>query len=722
MTSSVGYTYESFSSSCCVSMTHRPDLQTIRDKLDSVDKQIVDGLAQRILLVSEVARIKSGDTRALRDILREEELLTKLLKFGSDLGVDRYLLTRVYQEILEHSLRLQENYINHPHGMTSDAAAVVAAFQGTEGSYSHAAATRFFRGRKESIELRGFATVDEVLRAVETAAVTYGVIAIENTAAGSLNESYESLTRARLHVIGEEVHKIEHYLMALQDVPLSRIKRIYSHPLAIFLCSNFLASVTHAHVETFPDTAMAARKIRDDQDLSQAAIASKEAARLYGLHILKKNVANQKVNFTRYMVVAREPVQYDLRIPCKTSIIFGTSHEHGALLRCLQICAEFQLNLTKLESRPRADTPWEYLFYMDFEGNVADPTVQNALQSLTAQTSYLKVLGSYPARTTKENRPAEPRPLRAATGQIGQARQTGQLGQGSTASEVAVVSSDMPSSDPVRPHAARTRGAGPRVVFEVAGHTLGGQGESLGVELVGYPSVQTAVADIAELKERGVQFVYLSNRTLRARDRGKDPAAESKALWGPIRELHEAAFRSHVGTIVEVRSARDLEDAASLGDMLALIDHEGSGTRALSHGADPDMRESSPEAHAGNLDKPIMVMRGVTESEQAWVARAQQIMARGNRRVALCDAGLHVHGQSHPMLDLVSLASVGRALPVPVWVQLMDTTPDDSQRAAVGRAARAIGLHGLMFRVGPHHGPSVLTVAELEEILTDLRD
>jgi chorismate mutase/prephenate dehydratase len=193
------------------------------------------------------------------------------------------------------------------------------------------------------------------------------------------------------------VLEVDHCLLALAPVPLSEIRRIASHPQAIAQCGDFLRGLAGCTVESWPVTAMAARRVRDERDPALAAIAGAEAARLYGRPVLRRGLANQAANFTRFVAVARRPVRPDPRVPAKTSLCFVTRHEHGALARCLDVLARHGLNLTKLESRPLYNSPWHYFFYLDFEGNSADPQVDKALAELEALTRRLRVLGSYPA-------------------------------------------------------------------------------------------------------------------------------------------------------------------------------------------------------------------------------------------------------------------------------------------------------------------------------------
>jgi chorismate mutase/prephenate dehydratase len=182
------------------------------------------------------------------------------------------------------------------------------------------------------------------------------------------------------------------------DVPLDALRRIHSHPQALAQCSEFLAGLANCEGVSAANTALAARHIRDLKEPTEAAIASEEAGVHFGLQVLCRDIANQPVNYTRFVVVAASPVDCDPRIAAKVSMVLATRHEHGALVRCLNIIADEGLNLTKLESRPRPGTPWEYVFYIDVEGHLTEPRIQAALAGLAARTVFLKVLGCYPSR------------------------------------------------------------------------------------------------------------------------------------------------------------------------------------------------------------------------------------------------------------------------------------------------------------------------------------
>jgi chorismate mutase/prephenate dehydratase len=346
--------------------------------------------------------VKAAAADFVRDPRREAAMLRRLEEAAREKGLDSFFVGRLFRQILDHSVRFQTDHLVGHHDAERAGRPLTVAYQGTEGAYSHVAAQHHFEARRPGPHhaapaYQGCTTFREALEAVEAGAADVALLPIENTTAGSINEVYDLLSEKRLWLVGEEVLKVEHCLLALQQVPLTHIRRIASHPQALAQCSRFLARQAHVRVESYADTAMAARRLLEERDLSAAAIAGEEAARLYGLEVIARDVANQEGNFTRFVAVAREPVRPDLRVPCKTSLAFVTLHEQGALARCLAVLAEHGLNLTKLESRPLYGSAWKYLFYADFEGNAADPRVDAALSDLEPLTRQLRVLGSYPA-------------------------------------------------------------------------------------------------------------------------------------------------------------------------------------------------------------------------------------------------------------------------------------------------------------------------------------
>ncbi|MGB5367237.1 MAG: prephenate dehydratase [Polyangiales bacterium] len=271
-------------------------------------------------------------------------------------------------------------------------------YQGSEGAYSELAAKHHFAGAGKPIRCVGYHSFRQMLEALKAKELDFAVLPIENSIAGSINESYDLLAKMGLSLVGEEFQPIAHCLIGAADVAVTDIRRVYSHPVALAQCGEFLETLQDCHVEAFADTAMSVAKVKHDADPTQAAIASEQAAALHGLPILRREIADHPENYTRMVVVASEPAHYEREVPCKTSLIFSTIHEQGALARCIAIFAKRGLNLTKIESRPKPDTPFEYIFYVDFEGNIDRETTQAALHDLDEVTTFLTVLGSYPTR------------------------------------------------------------------------------------------------------------------------------------------------------------------------------------------------------------------------------------------------------------------------------------------------------------------------------------
>jgi chorismate mutase/prephenate dehydratase len=373
-------------------------LDSIRKELDEADKTIIEALAKRQDLVREVSSLKIDNNKEIRDTEREEQLLNKIAALAREAGLDRYFAEQLFKEIIHHSVRFQNHTLVDHQNAGKDSDIVRVSYQGTDGAFSHQAAFRHFEERYAEVQCFGYDTFRQAAQAVEEEEVDYAILPIENTTAGSINDTYDILGDDKMHIVGEEAIRVIHCLLALEKVSVDRIRRILSHPQAIAQCSNYLTGLHNCKVESYIDTAMSAKKVLDDGDLSQAAIAGSYAAEIYGLEILERDLANQPENFTRFVIVSNSPVQVDQQIPCKTSLLMVTSHAKGALIECLNVLGDHGIGMTKLESRPKPNEPWKYQFYIDIDGNMNHPDVRVALEEMEQKASSLKVLGSYPAQ------------------------------------------------------------------------------------------------------------------------------------------------------------------------------------------------------------------------------------------------------------------------------------------------------------------------------------
>lgn len=272
----------------------------------------------------------------------------------------------------------------------------VVAFQGEPGAYSEQAVRQHFGGDAQSLPCRSFGGIFE---AIQDGRASHGMLPVENSLAGTVSPAYDLLMDHDLQVQAEAIVKVEHCLMAPVGTELSQITRVKSHYQALAQCEHSLRRMGLEPVEYY-DTAGAARDLAQDRETGTAVVASELAAATYGLDILVRNLEDLDFNYTRFFVLGRTPPQR--RDPSKTSIIFTTRHVPGALHAVMGELAIRELNLTKIESRPRRNRPWHYLFYVDFEGHEEEPVVQDALLGILKRASFLKVLGSYPAAGTGE--------------------------------------------------------------------------------------------------------------------------------------------------------------------------------------------------------------------------------------------------------------------------------------------------------------------------------
>ena len=269
--------------------------------------------------------------------------------------------------------------------------ALVVAFQGERGAYSEQAVRQHFGRSVTALACHSFV---DIFEAIHRGRAQEGMLPVENSLAGTVVPAYDQLMDHDLRIRAEVILKVEHCLMAASGTPLEEIRRAISHPQALAQCERTLRRLTIEPIAHY-DTAGAARDLASEPRPNTAAIASALAAETYGLDILVRNLEDLPFNYTRFFVLGlSSPPRQD---PSKTSIVFTTGHEPGALHAVLGELADRGINLTKIESRPRRNRPWHYLFYVDFEGHVDDPGVQDALMGILKRASLLKVLGSYPA-------------------------------------------------------------------------------------------------------------------------------------------------------------------------------------------------------------------------------------------------------------------------------------------------------------------------------------
>ena len=373
------------------------DLGVLRDKLDGIDAQIVDLYEERMDVCKQVAEYKISTGKKVFDRVREQEKLAKVKSLTHN-DFNARGVEELFEQIMSMSRKLQYKMIAESGGqgklpfigleqLETKKARVV--FQGAEGAYSQAAMLRYFGDEIQSFHVDTFR---DAMSALDEGSADFAVLPIENSTAGVVSEIYDLLVEFENYIVGEQIISIEHCLLGVPGTEISDIKKVYSHPQSLMQSARYLADHPWQQI-SMQNNAFAARKVADEQDKSQAAIASELAGKIYGLDVLQKGVNDSGTNSTRFIIVTNQKVfRTDAK---KISICFEVPHQSGSLYHMLSHFIYNNLSMTKIESRPIEDRNWEYRFFIDFEGNLADSAVKNALRGLRDEARNMKILGNY---------------------------------------------------------------------------------------------------------------------------------------------------------------------------------------------------------------------------------------------------------------------------------------------------------------------------------------
>jgi len=331
-------------------------------------------------------------------------LLTRVRTIAAELDLDPHQTERIFRLLIEMSIAAQQGYIRD-----LDRAPLRVAYQGVEGSFSHLTAQRQYAGRPGGVVLQGYELFRSAAEGVRDGRHDIALLPIENSTAGSINETYDLLAEGGLVITAEVISKVAHCLLALPGTEIEDLRLVLSHPQALRQCDQFFHDHDWLRPQPEFDTAGAAARVREGNDRTIGAIASEPAARVFGLEILAHGIQNQAGNFTRFVEVAGEAAPCPPDQPCKTSLLLVTGHRPGDLGEVLRSFSRRGVNLTKIESRPIPATPWRYCFYLDIEGHAASVPVTEALQSIEAKAKELRILGTYPSALppAPAERPAE---------------------------------------------------------------------------------------------------------------------------------------------------------------------------------------------------------------------------------------------------------------------------------------------------------------------------
>ena len=350
-------------------------LEDLRKKIDELDTRIAELIAARIDVAEDIGKGKKEQNKLVEDLEREHQVLEHVRSIARHKKISQEDIEHIFKQIIAASKRMQ-------------GAEVV--FQGEAGAYTEEAAFRFFGSSIQSIPQE---SLEEVFKIVERGEAQFAVVPVENSLEGIISRVYDLLLDSPLMASGEVELRINHCLIGTADASLDTIRKVYSHPQALAQSRSFLKHLNCELIPTY-NTAASVKMIKEQRRSDSAAIASARAAEIYGMKILAREIEDNPNNFTRFFILSKEdspPSGKD-----KTSIVFSAKDKPGALYEALSEFASRKINLTKLEPRPTRQKPWEYNFYLDFEGHREDKVAREVLASLEKTTIFLKVLGSYP--------------------------------------------------------------------------------------------------------------------------------------------------------------------------------------------------------------------------------------------------------------------------------------------------------------------------------------
>lgn len=373
-------------------------LLELREQLDVIDNQIVDLYEKRMSICEQVGEFKIEAGRKIFDKQRELEKLSAVTANVTD-EFHKKGIRELFEQLMSMSRKLQYQLLTKKGALGRlpfigveklDWEHSRIVFQGTEGAYSQAAMEKYFGKDINSFHVQTFR---DAMEAIEEGSADFAVLPIENSSAGMVNEVYDLLVEFENYIVGEVFLPIEHTLAGLPGTKLGQIERVYSHPQALMQSARYLDEHRDWQQISVANTAVAAKKVLEDHICTKAAICSAYAAKYYGLEVLVDKVNDSASNTTRFIVVTNQKIF--LEDASKISICFEVPHESGSLYHLLSHFIYNDLNMTKIESRPIEGRNWEYRFFVDFDGNMADAAVKNAIRGLREESRNLKILGNY---------------------------------------------------------------------------------------------------------------------------------------------------------------------------------------------------------------------------------------------------------------------------------------------------------------------------------------
>lgn len=383
------------------------DLSECRKEIDNIDRQLVELFEKRMNIVTKVAEYKIENNIPILNSTREAEVIKKNVerlnnkdysqsteKFFVDLmEVSREFQAEIIKKNKQKDSELEDKLLNYKICNSKDKRNlnhIRIGYQGVKGSFSEEAMIKYFGQNHITSDYEEF---EEVFLALRNNEIDYGILPIENSCTGAITTVYDLLVKYGFYIVGEECIKIDQNLIGVNGTKLEDIKEIYSHPQGFEQSREFLSKFNNLKLIPFHNTAISAKYVSELNDKSKAAIASLRAAEIYGLDIIAKEINDKNDNHTKFIIIGKS-LEYSLDSD-KVTVVFSLDDKAGTLYKLLSHFAENNINMIKIESRPSKNAPWQYLLYVDFEGNIENKDVKKAIKLIDEKSEYFKLLGSY---------------------------------------------------------------------------------------------------------------------------------------------------------------------------------------------------------------------------------------------------------------------------------------------------------------------------------------
>jgi len=373
------------------------EIDDYRKKIDEIDKEITRLFEERMDVVIKVGEYKKQNNLPVFNKAREDEVIAKNIEYLNnkdyaeglkDFFVNIMNIAKDFEDKkLIEDTKTKTECISE---LGNERSNIKVGFYGVAGSFSEEAMIKHF-GKKD--DSKAYDEFEDVFLAVKNGEIDYGVLPIENSSTGAISQVYDLLYKYGFYIVGEECIKIDQNLIGIQGTKLENVKEVYSHPQGFEQSTDFLKGYSCWKKIPFHSTADSVKLVSDLQDMSKVAIASKRAADIYNLSIIKENINNRSENSTRFIVISKE---LELNEDCdKVSVVFSLEHKAGTLYKLLRHFAENNINMMKIESRPMEKGAWKYFLYVDFDGNLEDEQVKKALNLIEQSSAYFKLIGGY---------------------------------------------------------------------------------------------------------------------------------------------------------------------------------------------------------------------------------------------------------------------------------------------------------------------------------------